>query len=108
MYGAAGYEPQLEMGGFAGGSFEGINPRDLLFSDGASYAPSNYPDLSGASFMGVCPPLSVPPARISFHNVLPCTVCGWNNLYVYDTRDHGLFANRMKFFAFVHPSLRSF
>ena len=50
MYGA-GYDTQLEMGGLGRSSFEGLNPRDLLFPE--AYAPANFQDMSAAAFMGV-------------------------------------------------------
>lgn len=51
MPGMYGYDAQLEMGGLARGSFEGLNPRHLLYPE--AFAHTNFQDMSGAAFMGV-------------------------------------------------------
>ena len=51
MPGMYGYDAQLEMGGLARGSFEGLNPRNLLYPE--AFAHTNFQDMSGAAFLGV-------------------------------------------------------
>ena len=54
-----GYDAQLEMGGLARGSFEGLNPRHLLYPE--AFAHTNFQDMSGAAFLGVRGTLVVTP-----------------------------------------------